>query len=63
VFYAGNLKGNGTAAIYNAAVVEMRAGRYLEAQIRSGQALEKSPEDPEVLHLTALAARASAHAP
>jgi Flp pilus assembly protein TadD len=44
---------NGNAAIYNAAVAEMGAGRYFEAQIPL-QAGEKSPEDPEILHLMAL---------
>jgi tetratricopeptide (TPR) repeat protein len=45
---------NGAAAIYNAVIAEMRAGRYLDAQMRCRQALASSPEDPEILHLTAL---------
>jgi tetratricopeptide (TPR) repeat protein len=45
---------NDGPAVYAAVIGEMRAGRYLEAQNRCRQALEVSPEHPDLLHLMAL---------
>jgi Flp pilus assembly protein TadD len=42
------------AAMLNAVLGEMRAGRYLEAQILCRQLLERSPDNPEILHLMGL---------
>ncbi len=42
------------AAVLNAVLGEMRAGRYLEAQILCRQLLERTPDNPEILHLMAL---------
>src|SRR5260221_2154181 len=41
-------------AVHAEVIGEMRAGRLLEAQFRCRQALEASPEEPELLHLMAL---------
>jgi tetratricopeptide (TPR) repeat protein len=46
---------NDSPAVYDVIIAEMRAGRHLEAKIRCRQALEISPEHPELLHLMALA--------
>jgi len=45
---------NDVAAVFAAVGGEMRAGRLLEAQTYCRQALEASPEEPELLHLMAL---------
>jgi tetratricopeptide (TPR) repeat protein len=42
------------AAVCAAALEEMRAGRHLDAQVRCRQALESTPDHPELLHLMAL---------
>ena len=42
------------AAVLNAVLGEMRAGKYLDAQILCRQLLETNPENPEILHLMAL---------
>jgi Flp pilus assembly protein TadD len=42
------------AAALSAVLGEMRAGRFLEAQILCRQLLEHSPDNPEILHLMAL---------
>jgi Flp pilus assembly protein TadD len=42
------------AAVLNAVLGDMRAGKYLEAQMLCRQLLERSPDNPEILHLTAL---------
>jgi tetratricopeptide (TPR) repeat protein len=41
-------------ALCEAVLGHMRSGRYLDAQLCCGQALEASPENPELLHLMAL---------
>jgi len=46
--------GAGVVAIHDAVIGEMRAGKLLQAQSRCQQALEGSPENPELLHLMAL---------
>jgi Flp pilus assembly protein TadD len=42
------------AAVLNAVLGEMRAGRFLEAQILCRQLLEHGPDNPEILYLLAL---------
>jgi Flp pilus assembly protein TadD len=42
------------AAVLNAVLGDMRAGKYLEAQMLCRQLLERSPDNPEILHLMAL---------
>ncbi|HLG83344.1 MAG TPA: tetratricopeptide repeat-containing glycosyltransferase family protein [Bradyrhizobium sp.] len=42
------------AAVLNAVLGEMRAGKYLDAQMLCRQLLERSPDNPEILHLMAL---------
>jgi Flp pilus assembly protein TadD len=42
------------AALLNAVLAQMRAGRFLDAQILCRQLLERSPDNPEILHLMAL---------
>ena len=42
------------AAVLNAVLGEMRAGKYLEAQMLCRRLLERSPDNPEILHLMAL---------
>jgi Flp pilus assembly protein TadD len=42
------------AAVLNAVLGEMRAGKFLEAQMLCRQLLERSPDNPEILHLMAL---------
>jgi tetratricopeptide (TPR) repeat protein len=42
------------AAVRTIVLDEMRAGRHLDAQIRCRQALEATPDHPELLHLMAL---------
>jgi Flp pilus assembly protein TadD len=42
------------AAVLNAVLGEMRAGKFLEAQILCRQLLERNPDNPEILHLMAL---------
>ncbi|CCE07753.1 putative TPR domain protein [Bradyrhizobium sp. STM 3843] len=50
-----NVRANNNLAAVHAEVVDkMRAGRFLEAQLRCRQALEATPEDAELLHLMAL---------
>jgi tetratricopeptide (TPR) repeat protein len=44
----------GIAAVCATVIEDMRAGRILDAQIRSRQALEAAPDHPELLHLMAL---------
>jgi tetratricopeptide (TPR) repeat protein len=45
--------GDGVAAIRDAVLIEMRAGRLLEAQAGCLRALENWPDNPELLHLMA----------
>ena len=42
------------AVVFNAVVADLRAQKYLDAQIRCQRALEQNPENPELLHLMAL---------
>jgi tetratricopeptide (TPR) repeat protein len=42
------------AAVQSAIIGELRAGRYLEAQLKCQRALDQNPEHPELLHLMAL---------
>ena len=42
------------AAVLNAVLGQMRAGKYLEAQILCRQLLERAPGNPEIPHLMAL---------
>jgi tetratricopeptide (TPR) repeat protein len=42
------------AVVRDAVLAELRAGRFLEAQLGCRHALEANPDDPELLHLTAL---------
>jgi Flp pilus assembly protein TadD len=42
------------AAVLNAVLGDMRAGKYLEAQMLCRQLLQRNPDNPEILHLMAL---------